>query len=208
MKKLISTVLISELVGIGLWAHGLATITDEEIKALYEAGISSELVSTLDQETSPELAFFNKYNITMFSSQGKLTLMHKRGNISKLGKEIVKGNVSGTLKYHARIKGLGGDVKMIFKDYCDFDGFTVNGESNVTAKMNMRGHMYGTVVVTDKDGAEVGRIIYDELQIIKGVDGGGGYTVILAGRDPVWIDWDKVLRIDREEEDISMDERK
>lgn len=207
-RKLLAAVLISELVNTFIWAQGISAISKEEISSLEQYRVSSEVISNLDKEVSPEIAFFNRYNITMFSAQNKLTLMHKRGNISKLGKEVVSGNKSGTLKYHARIKGLGGDVKMIFKDYSDFDGFTVNGESNVSAKMNMQGHMYGTVVVTDKNGTEQGRIVYDKLEIVKGIDGGGGYTVTLPGREPCWIDWDQVLRIEREEEDIGMDERK
>lgn len=207
-RKIITTFLISELVTTSIWAKGLTNISPEEIASLEKYNVSTEVIANLDNEESPEIAFFNRYNITMFSSQNKLTIMHKRGNISKLGKEVISGEKSGTLKYHARIKGLGGDVKMIFKDYCDFDGFIVNGESNVTAKMNMRGHMYGTVIVTDSNGVEQGRIVYDKLEIVKGIDGGGGYTVTLPGREPVWVEWDKVLRIEREEEDIGMDERK
>lgn len=169
----------------------------------------SFVVCLFSQTVKPnqeEIDFFNIYNLTMFRSQEKLTLMHKRGNITKLGKETIKGDISGTLMYHARIKGLGGDVKMIYKNYSDFGNFIVNGETNTTAKMNMRGHMYGTAKVTDLNGKLIATIKYDDLQIIHGVDGGGGYWVQLAGKKPVFVGWNEIDRPDREEEFVEGDE--
>jgi len=153
-----------------------------------------------------EIDFYNSYNKTMFRSQEKLTLMHKKGNITKLGKETIKGDLSGTLMYHAKIKGLGGDVKMIYKNYSDFGDYIINGETNTTAKMNMQGHMYGKVTVTDMHKKLVATIIYDELEIIHAVDAGGGYTVQLAGKEPVFLAWNEVWRPEREEEIIEEEE--
>lgn len=149
-----------------------------------------------------EIDFFNIYNLTMFRSQEKLTLMHKKGNIPKLGKETIKGDLSGTLMYHAKIKGFGGDVKMIYKNYSDYGNIIINGETNTTAKMNMRGHMYGTAKITDRKGNLLATIKYDELQIIHGVDGGGGYWVQLAGKESEFVGWNEIDRPDREEEII------
>jgi len=95
---------------------------------------------------------------------------------------------------------------MIFKNYSDFGDIIVNGETNTTAKMNMRGHMYGTVKVTDPKGKLIATIEYTPLQIIHGVDGGGGYVVQLAGKEPVIVGWNEVIRPDREEEFIEGEE--
>lgn len=146
------------------------------------------------------LEFFNNYNISVLGSQEKLTLMHKRGTFTKLGKETIKGDISGTLTYHARIKGFGGDVKMIYKNYSDLPGMVITGESNVSAKMNMHGWMYGKIYITDSKKNPLAEIDYNSLEIVHGVDGGGGYYITLTGKAPVFLKWDEVNRPDREEE--------
>lgn len=137
-------------------------------------------------------AFMNEYNKTMFESQRKLTIMHKRSPLAKLGKEEIEGKYSGTLSYNASIKGFGGDVKMIYTNYCDFTDWVITGETNVYSAMDLNGYMYGKTEIRDSSGNLVGTIDYSKIELKKGVVGGGVYGITLAGAETYWLPWDKV----------------
>lgn len=137
-------------------------------------------------------AFMNEYNKTMFESQKKLTIMHKRNPLAKLGKEEISGKNSGTLSYDASIKGFGGDVKMIYNNYCDFTDWVITGETNVYSAMDLNGYMYGKTEIRDSEGNLVGTIDYNKIELKKGVVGGGVYGITLAGQETYWLPWDKV----------------
>lgn len=154
--------------------------------------ISALFLFTLVAEDYAELDFINRFNVTAFNSQKKLTLMHKPSNMAKLGKETVNGDLSGTLFYNAVVKGLGGDVQMLYTDYSDFEGLIVNGETNTKAKMDSSGTMYGLVIVTDTEGVELGRIDFTKVIIKKAAPAGGSYGVTLPGKETVWIPWNEI----------------
>ncbi len=175
-------------------------MTSKNLKKLFLFVLFVSILGSLSAQDSQKalhdeaLAFMNMYNETIFKSQDKLTIFKKKGNISKLGTEKTTGDISGTLTYSCKVKGMGGDAKLIYENYSDFPGIVINGESNILAKMNLHGWMYGMTTVTNEKGEFLGTIDYSKLEIIHSVDGGGGYTVTLAGKEPVWIQWDEVER--------------
>ncbi|MCQ2983180.1 MAG: hypothetical protein MJ178_10545 [Treponemataceae bacterium] len=142
-------------------------------------------------EDMTSLELFRLVNKTVIRSQEKLELMHKPNALSKLGSEIINGDVSGTLSYDAAMKGLGGRVIMLYKGYCDFSGgIVLTGDCNTTASMNMKGTMDGTVLIT---GPVTGAICYDNVRIVDGTVGGGYYLVSVNGGPYEKIDWKYAL---------------
>lgn len=189
MKKLIvSFLIISGLLVTNLWA---ADNANQEKKIPSPAAVPQTQPVPTEQEV---VDFFNAFNLTMFESQSKLTFMHKKGALSKLGKEEVSGAISGILVYDAKVKGLGGEVKMIYTDYSDFEGWVVTGESNVTSRMDMNGKMFSGVKVYDGEGNLICTIDYSNIEIKKGAVGGGFYNVTFQGCETVKLDWDKVIQ--------------
>ena len=152
---------------------------------------AQEVVSVTEQEV---LEFMNQYNVTMFRNQEKLTLMHKKYKLSKLGKESVNGDIQGSMRYDAHIKGFGGEVILAFNDYQDFDGWIINGESNVYSRMDMNGYMFGTTEVRDEEGNLFATVEYTNVKIVKGNVGGGTYGITLSGKETFWLEWDKLIQ--------------
>jgi hypothetical protein len=157
-----------------------------------EAGFSETVMGygALSHES-----FFREYMKTVESSHKKLTHMHKRGSMNKLGSERVQGAVSGSLSYQARIAGLGGRVIMQYENYADFyiddssalgPCFILSGNTNTSASMNQSGTMDGTVNVS---GMYKGRIHYDKIQIRNGAAGGGTYGVEMEGFPRAELSW-------------------
>lgn len=131
--------------------------------------------------------YMREYNKTIQSSQKKLTLMHKSGNTDKLGTESVNGNISGDLYYNAKIQGVSGRVIMKYTNYADHyvSGtnnyyFLIDGNTNTSAGIDTNGTMDGTVSCSDQ-GMYPGKIIYDNVKIVKGSAGGGYYLITPAG---------------------------
>ncbi|MBE6353322.1 hypothetical protein [Treponema sp.] len=131
--------------------------------------------------------WMREYNKTSLRSQEHLTLMHKPNDMDKLGKETVKGDVSGTLYYNAAIAGLGAEIVMKYTDYADYTytyftagewvekpHFVFNGNSDTSSNMSANGNMKGTVTCT---GMYPGSNYYNNLEIKSGAAGGGYYTI-------------------------------
>ena len=137
-----------------------------------------------------------EFNKTIVSSHKKLTLMNKPAALNKLGEEEIKGNISGTLFYSAKVAGLGGRVIMQYTQYADSNNinnnrtvgpmFIFTGNTNTTANMSQNGKMDGTVNVS---GMYPGRIYFDNIQIRSGTAGGGNYGVEPQGFPRVELDW-------------------
>lgn len=98
--------------------------------------------------------WFREYNKNIASSQKKLTLMHKPSDLDKVGSESVKGNISGTLGYNAKVAGLGAEITMPYTNYADHfisdDStlgikFILDGNTDTTSNMSANGHMHETV---------------------------------------------------------------
>lgn len=129
-------------------------------------------------EYSQNVEYLKAFNESSVSSHKKLTLMHKRSNFAKLGKEKISGDISGTCEYWARVRGFKGVVTIVYKNYSDFDGWVLNGECNTCANIHANGKMYGNIEVT---GANPGKIFYENMIIRKGTSAGGTYGVQLQG---------------------------
>lgn len=144
--------------------------------------------------------YMNAYNKTQFTSHHKLTLMHKRRNMEKLGKETVSGDVSGTLSYKTKLSGFSGVVIMKYTNYSDDEDWMIDGYTNIKANIRANGRMYGTV---DVYGKYPGKIVYDNLLIKKGNAGGGYYIVMLSDGTQDNVLWDEILneKIANETED-------
>lgn len=129
-------------------------------------------------QNQTEIEYLKAYNESSLSSHKKLTHMHKRSNLAKLGREKVYGNISGSCEYWARIRGFKGVVTIIYKNYCDIDGWILNGECNTKANIRANGKMYGCMNVT---GVQPGKVWYDNIVIKKGTSAGGTYGVQVKG---------------------------
>ena len=116
------------------------------------------------------LTFFKKLNKT----QEKLTYMHKKGNLAKVGTETVNGDISGTLFYDVKIKGMGAVVTLRYTNFCDEEGWVYDGEILTYSNMSQDGHFTGTIKVTGTSPAE---ICYDKVIMKNGAPGDGFYTV-------------------------------
>lgn len=104
--------------------------------------------------------WFREYNKNIASSQKKLTLMHKPSDLDKVGSETVKGNISGTLGYNAKVAGLGAEITMPYTNYADHfisdDSalgirFILNGNTDTTSNMSANGYMHETVHCFSKE---------------------------------------------------------
>lgn len=125
-------------------------------------------------EFSDDVEYLRAFNESSLRSHNKLTLMHKKSNLAKLGKEKISGDISGTCEYWARVRGFRGVVTIVYKDYCDFNGWILNGECNTRANIHANGKMYGKIEIT---GENPGKIYYENVIIKKGTSAGGTYGV-------------------------------
>lgn len=150
---------------------------------------SQKKLESILQEYPDFVTFFNLYNQEISSSHDKLTLMHKKKNLFKLGHEIINGNISGSLTYRTTLKGVNGIVIMEYKNYQDEPGWILNGFTNTKADICANGRMFGTIEISGKYSA---KIIYDNLVIVKGKAAGGYYTVIYPDGSRADIAWNSV----------------
>ena len=116
------------------------------------------------------LTFFKKFNET----QKRLTYMNKSGSLEKMGTETVYGNISGSVFYDVKLKGLGAVVTLRYTNYCDEEGWTFDGEILTHSNMAQNGTFEGTIKVT---GSAPGEISYDKVLLKKGLPGDGNYLV-------------------------------
>ena len=122
---------------------------------------------------SPEdytLAFFKIFNKT----QEKLTYMNKPGSLEKMGTETVNGDISGTVFYDVKLKGLGALVILRYTNYCDEEGWIFDGEIITHSSMTKNGTFEGTIKLT---GKAPGQVTYNNVLLKKGQPGGGYYLV-------------------------------
>jgi len=132
--------------------------------------------------------FFFEFNKTYASAIYKLTLMHKRGNLNKLGTETERGDISGQIYYNARVVGLHGDITVTTTNYCDFyiendpakgPYFVLNGDSGSTANMATNGMM--KPVTINCSGMYPGTVYHGNVVIRGSVVAGGTYGVTPNG---------------------------
>ena len=116
------------------------------------------------------LTFFKKFNET----QKKLTYMNKAGSLEKVGTETVNGNISGTIFYNVKIKGLGAVVTLRYTNYCDEEGWVFDGEIITHSNMAQNGTFEGKITI---EGTAPGSVVYDNVILKKGQPGGGNYLV-------------------------------
>ena len=152
--------------------------------AVLEGGDAFKNIKCLGYGALTREQWFREYNKTCMSSQKKLTLMHKPNDTDKLGSESVEGTISGTLRYTAKIAGLGAEIKMPYTNYADFwinnnEKLGVyfcfeSGSTDTTSNMSGNGKMSGTVKCS---GMYPGEAYYGNLEIKSGAAGGGTYGV-------------------------------
>lgn len=156
--------------------------------------------------------YMREYNVTVRNSQKKLTLMHKKVDTDKLGKESATGTISGSLDYNARIDGLGARITMHYENYADYfvhgngkidsekvaEGediigncngeyfHIVKGDTNTSAEMTANGTMDGNVECV---GMYPGSVGYNNIKIKAGAAGGGYYVITREGFAPENVDW-------------------
>lgn len=134
--------------------------------------------------------YMNVYNKNIVSSHSKLTLMFKRIALQKLGKESAQGTLTGSLSYHAKIKGFHGEVIIRYDNYSDDKLWILEGNTNIRANIFANGKMYGTVECA---GCYPGKVSYDDIIIRFGSAAKGSYKVEPAGFPPADVGWDMLL---------------
>jgi hypothetical protein len=146
--------------------------------------------------------YFLEYNRSIKASHGHLTLMHKPGDLDKLGKEKGDGKEGGYVDYDAHTEGLGAEIFMHYVDYVEFyiednpglgPYFKATGYTNTTVNMASKGWMWG---IMECEGMYPGKVYYGEqekggkIEIVNGDAGGGVYGVEPADffmEDVSWI---------------------
>lgn len=132
-------------------------------------------------------AYMHAYNRNIVSSHAKLTLMFKRIALQKLGKEGADGDASGTLSYHAKIRGIFGNVIIRYDNYSDSKNWVLTGNTNIKANIFANGTMYGRV---ECSGMYPGTVDYGGIVIRRGQAAGGSYAVTPAGFPSGAVLWD------------------
>lgn len=148
------------------------------------------------------LCYMNTYNESISASHHKLTLMNKRYALSKLGKETIEGDMMGEVFYHARVRGFGGVVTLSYRDFEEYNGWVLRGNTDVKANIWANGKMLKTVQCV---GMYPGSVNYDHIKIKKGKAKGGYYTVSRYGFPDATIVWDAIdteIRGDYKECDV------
>lgn len=135
------------------------------------------------------LAYMDAYNESIIASHGKFTLMNKRRNLAKLGRETCFGDLAGDAKYRARVRGFSGLVTIDYTDYMEFSEWALNGSTNIKANIKANGKMFSHI---DCRGMYPGTVYYDNIKIKKGKAGGGYYTVSREGFPDAQIPWDAI----------------
>lgn len=116
------------------------------------------------------ILFFKKLNQT----QTKLTYMNKKGSLAKVGTETINGDISGTLFYDVKIKGLGAVVTLRYTNYSDEDGWTFDGEIITKSNMTQNGTLDGIITVI---GDYAGKVYYENAILKDGNPGDGTYGI-------------------------------
>ena len=120
--------------------------------------------------------YFKTFDKVVINSPPRLTLMNKKNNLDKLGKEQINGIRTGTLNYKTSIKinGLSGYVEMVYQNYSDDNIWKLTGNMDTEANINGNGQMYGSVLIK---GMYPGTIYYNNVIIKNSKAGGGTYGV-------------------------------
>ena len=133
------------------------------------------------------LTFFNKLNDT----QKKLTYLNKKNALEKVGTETVNGDISGTLFYDVKVKGMGAVVTIRYTNYCDENGWVYDGEIITHSNMAQNGNFSGTIKVSGDSPAEV---TYDKLIMKKGKPAEGVYLLNRPGQDQEEVSYSVYLK--------------
>jgi len=133
------------------------------------------------------LNYFKKLNKT----QEKLTYMHKKSSLAKVGTETINGSISGTLFYDVKIKGMGAVVTLRYTNYCDEDGWVFDGEIITHSNMAQNGNFSGTIKVT---GVSPSEVCYDNVVMKKGRPAEGFYLLKRSGSPSAKIDYTVYLK--------------
>ena len=133
------------------------------------------------------LNYFKKLNKT----QEKLTYMHKKSSLAKVGTETVNGSISGTLFYDVKIKGLGAVVTLRYTNYCDEEGWIYDGEIITRANMAQNGTFSGIIKVS---GVSPSEVCYDNVIMKKGQPQGGYYLLTQPDLPPAKVDYTLYLK--------------
>ncbi len=128
------------------------------------------------------LNYFKKLNKT----QEKLTYMHKKSSLAKVGTETINGNISGTLFYDVKIKGMGAVVTLRYSNYCDEEGWIFDGDIITHSNMAQNGNFSGTIKVS---GVSPSEVCYDNVVMKKGRPADGYYLLKLPDIPPAKINY-------------------
>lgn len=132
--------------------------------------------------------FFYEFNKSYASAIYKLTYMHKKGNLRKLGEETNYGTISGQIYYKAHVQGFHGDITVTTTNYSDFyiendpakgPYFILNGDSGSRANMATNGSMKPVTITCT--GMYPGTVYHGNVEIKGGVVAGGTYGVTPSG---------------------------
>ena len=146
----------------------------KKLTVLFFCFLSITLLFAQDALSAEDYAvtFFKKLNDT----QAKLTYLNKKSSLEKVGTETINGNISGTLFYDVKVKGLGAIVTLRYTNYCDEEGWVFNGEIITHSNMAQNGNFEGVIKIS---GVAPGEVCYDKVLMKKGAPGEGFYLVTI-----------------------------
>lgn len=128
----------------------------------------------INQTELSTLEFFETYIEKLDDSQKNLTYARKKNHFARMGTETINGEISGTLFYTVKIKGMGAQVIFRYTNFSVEEGWTFDGEITVTSDINQNGNFGGTITVSGKYPA---KIIYDDLKLADGYTSAGNYII-------------------------------
>lgn len=130
---------------------------------------------------TPEIDYLVEFTSRLNNTQKRLTYLHKKSAMAKVGKETINGLISGTLSYDVKVKGMGGIVTMHYENFCEEEGWIFDGDIITKSNMSQNGNFSGTIIVS---GNKEGSVCYDNVELKDGKPGAGAYKVQLKGNAP------------------------
>lgn len=140
--------------------------------------ISMSLLYSADNGVPEKISvekFFENYVVKIHESNKNLEIAQRENHFERIGTETVHGDVSGTLFYTVKIRGLKAFVTFRYTNFSVQEGWTFDGEMTVTSDPNQSGFYSGTITVM---GDYPATVCYDNIKMVDGKPSSGEYYIV------------------------------
>ncbi|MCP4598986.1 MAG: hypothetical protein GY847_00325 [Proteobacteria bacterium] len=169
----------------------------------------TSVLSTIDPTTEDGAIMIGKfYKISILTSQARVPGFGGARMVQYINKKVsFKGMISGEFTLESS-NVFEPETHIVYKDFVDYSGISLNGDLATLASMSGRGHVFNsvdfTMTVDPHNPSQVisGTVFYgnkdgtDAVKIVKGVAGGGTYKLTINGGEQIAIDWEEFNRMD------------